>query len=177
MRTFVLRRNKDVSGVSGVGTVAEGIEFSDGVVALRWLVPAGNPGSGNPTSVVFHDRGVESVEKIHGHSGATQIVWSGAADIPDRNTLARQLADLRDQMDALREEYAATQERHVAIVAAFELDAGKIVDEVSDRAYDDKDMVVQNLKDRVYSEGYLEGLRSAERQMYELVKQERESQP
>lgn len=58
MRTFVLRRNEDISGVSGVGIVAEGIEFSDGVVALRWLVPSGNPGSGNPTSVVFHDNGM-----------------------------------------------------------------------------------------------------------------------
>jgi hypothetical protein len=76
VRTFVLRRNQDVSGVSGTGVVAEGIEFSDGVVALRWLVPAGNPGSGNPTSVVFHDNGMASVEKIHGHSGATEVVFS-----------------------------------------------------------------------------------------------------
>lgn len=49
--------------------------FSDGVVALRWLVPAGNPGSGNPTSVVFHDNGMASVKKIHGHSGATEVVF------------------------------------------------------------------------------------------------------
>lgn len=73
-RRFELHRDTDISGVSGTGVVAEGIEFSDGVVALRWLVPAGNPGSGNPTSVVFHDNGMASVEKIHGHSGATRIV-------------------------------------------------------------------------------------------------------
>jgi hypothetical protein len=65
---FVLERHTDVSGVSGVGVVAEGIQFSDGVVALRWL-------GGNPTSVVFHDNGIESVKAIHGHNGATQIVW------------------------------------------------------------------------------------------------------
>lgn len=68
-RRFVLQRNEDVTGVSGTGVVAEGVEFSeDGVVALRWL-------GGFPTSVVFHERGMESVEAVHGHSGATQIVW------------------------------------------------------------------------------------------------------
>jgi hypothetical protein len=67
-RRFVLQRDHDVSGISGTGVVAEGVEFSSGVVALTWL-------SEWPTSVVFHDRGVESVEAIHGHGGATQIVW------------------------------------------------------------------------------------------------------
>lgn len=72
---FVLQRDEDETGVSGTGVVAEGVEFSDGVVALRWIVPATSPGAGNPTSVVFHDNGIESVEKIHGHGGKTRIVW------------------------------------------------------------------------------------------------------
>lgn len=67
-RPFALYRHRDVSGVSGHGTVAYGVEFPDGTVALRWV-------GGNPTSVVFHDRGIESVEAIHGHGGATDIVW------------------------------------------------------------------------------------------------------
>ena len=67
-RAFALVRTTDVSGVSGTGTVAYGVEFPDGTVALRWV-------GGNPTSVVFHDNGMESVEAIHGHSGATQIMW------------------------------------------------------------------------------------------------------
>jgi hypothetical protein len=67
-RAFVLRRETDVSGVSGTGDVAKGVAFSDGTVALRWL-------SAWPTSVVFHDRGVEAVEAVHGHNGATQLVW------------------------------------------------------------------------------------------------------
>jgi hypothetical protein len=70
VRTFVLQRDQDVSGVSGVGVVAEGVEFSDGCVVLRWL-------SAWPTSVVFHDRGIESVEAIHGHDGRTRIVFGG----------------------------------------------------------------------------------------------------
>ena len=55
--------------MSGTGVVAEGVAFSgDGPVALRWL-------SEWPTSVVFHDRGVESLEAVHGHNGRTRIVW------------------------------------------------------------------------------------------------------
>lgn len=68
MRAFYLERVNDVSGVSGTGRVAEGVEFSSGVVALTWL-------SDWPTSVVFHDRGIESVEAIHGHNGSTKIVF------------------------------------------------------------------------------------------------------
>jgi hypothetical protein len=65
---FELHRDTDVSGVSGTGVVAEGVEFSSGVVALTWL-------SEWPTSVVFHDRGIESVQAVHGHDGKTRIVW------------------------------------------------------------------------------------------------------
>ena len=65
-RAFVLIRDTDVTGVSGTGIVAEGVEFSDGLVALHWT-------SDWPTSVVFHERGIESVEAIHGHNGSTRI--------------------------------------------------------------------------------------------------------
>lgn len=36
MRTFTMERRNDESGVSGTGVVVEGVEFSDGRVALRW---------------------------------------------------------------------------------------------------------------------------------------------
>lgn len=36
MRTFTLERGYDESGVSGTGTVLEGVEFSDGRVVLEW---------------------------------------------------------------------------------------------------------------------------------------------
>lgn len=74
-RRFVLQRDEDETGVSGTGVVAEGVEFTDGVVSLRWLVRGDAPGAFNPTSVVFHDNGIESVDKIHGHGGKTKIVW------------------------------------------------------------------------------------------------------
>lgn len=79
-RAFVLQRDVDETGVSGTGIVAEGVEFSDGTVALRWT-------SEWPTSVVFHDRGMDSVNHVHGHGGKTRVVnipettpWSFIAD-------------------------------------------------------------------------------------------------
>lgn len=68
MRRFELHRDEDPTGVSGTGVVAEGVSFEDGPVVVRWL-------SAFPTSVVFHDRGVESLIAVHGHGGRTRIVW------------------------------------------------------------------------------------------------------
>lgn len=67
-RTFVLDRVEDETGVSGTGVVAWGVEFPDGVVAMRWA-------TGWPSSVCFYERGLEAVEKIHGHNGRTRIVF------------------------------------------------------------------------------------------------------
>lgn len=74
IRTFVLYRDVDVSGVSGTGVVAEGAEFSDGKVVVRWL-------TGDDHSTVVWDKGMESVIKIHGHGGHTRIVWLKAHPI------------------------------------------------------------------------------------------------
>jgi hypothetical protein len=68
MRNFTLERSIDVTGVSGTGTVAEGVEFSDGLVALRWIV-------GKHRSTVILES-IKSVQAIHGHNGATQVIWS-----------------------------------------------------------------------------------------------------
>lgn len=68
MRPFFLYRAEDVSGVSGTGVVAEGVQFSDGIVALRWVV-------GDHRSTVVYGS-LESVEAIHGHEGRTKIVWA-----------------------------------------------------------------------------------------------------
>ena len=37
MKYFILERFEDVSGISGLGVIAEGIIWSDGTVAYRWL--------------------------------------------------------------------------------------------------------------------------------------------
>lgn len=65
-RRFHLYRDVDVSGISGTGKVAEGVEWSDGTVALRWL-------GDSPSSV--HWDNLALVEKTHGHDGLTRVVW------------------------------------------------------------------------------------------------------
>jgi hypothetical protein len=39
MRRFAMRRERDISGVSGTGIVLEGVLFSTGVVVIHWLTP------------------------------------------------------------------------------------------------------------------------------------------
>lgn len=36
MKTFTLRRSHDETGVSGTGVVLEGVQFTDGHIAVRW---------------------------------------------------------------------------------------------------------------------------------------------
>lgn len=66
MRRFALERSEDISGVSGTGRVVEGVEFSDGVVVIRWLVA-------HKSTCVYDS--IDDLITIHGHDGATQIVW------------------------------------------------------------------------------------------------------
>lgn len=67
-RRFRLDRFEDISGVSGVGTVAWGVQFADGVAVMRWS-----------TSLPVHATGiyanVSDIEAIHGHGGLTRVVW------------------------------------------------------------------------------------------------------
>lgn len=70
MRRFVLRRSVDVSGVSGLGDVAEGCQFADGTVAIRWS-------TGEHRSTVIWSS-VEAAEAVHGHNGATRVHWLDA---------------------------------------------------------------------------------------------------
>jgi hypothetical protein len=69
MRRFQLHRSEDESGVSGVGVVAEGVEFTSGWVALTWL---------SPLSCVAFYQNIKEVEAIHGHEGRTTIRWIDA---------------------------------------------------------------------------------------------------
>lgn len=68
MRRFQLQRDTDISGISGTGVVAEGVEFSSGEVVLSWIV-------GEHRSTVIWPRGIESVRAIHGHDGSTRVEW------------------------------------------------------------------------------------------------------
>lgn len=66
LRRFILKRATDVSGVSGTGIVAEGVQFTDGTVALRWR-------SFISSHVIYPN--AKAAESVHSHGGATKIVW------------------------------------------------------------------------------------------------------
>ena len=66
MRTFKLVRKEDVSGVSGVGEIAEGTEFHDKQVVLSWF-------GRFHTLEIAPD--IETVMALHGHGNKTSIVW------------------------------------------------------------------------------------------------------
>jgi hypothetical protein len=81
MWAFHLLRLDDVSGVSGTGRVAEGVVFSNGLVAVAWL-------SDHPSVAVYPS--VAAVEAIHGHGGRTVLVPEAVATSAvtvDRNAL------------------------------------------------------------------------------------------
>ena len=65
-RRFVLDRDRDMTGHSGKGIVAHGIQFPDGTVAYRW--------TSNPRTTQIADS-IQDVQHIHGHAGKTSVVW------------------------------------------------------------------------------------------------------
>lgn len=69
MRRFKLLRHHDVSGVSGTGIVAEGIQFTDGTVVIRWY-------GVHPSTVVWPS--IDDAMAVHGHQGSTEIQWTDA---------------------------------------------------------------------------------------------------
>lgn len=88
MRRFELHRTLDVSGVSGVGVVAAGVEFgkaldvvwpdgrrttlSAGWVRLDWNTTIGSVGLYASAA---------DVAALHGHSGASTLVWLDAEPV------------------------------------------------------------------------------------------------
>jgi len=76
MRIGHLERDRDCSGISGCGRVAEVALFSDGSVAVHWL---GN----HPSTTVYLD--LEAVIHVHGHGGATRVVWDVKEITPEES--------------------------------------------------------------------------------------------
>lgn len=67
LRRFTLVRSEDVSGTSGTGVVAEGVEFSNGQVVIHWL---------SQLESVNVYANAKVLEKLHGHEGRTVVVWT-----------------------------------------------------------------------------------------------------
>jgi len=63
MRTFRLHRHEDVTGLTGLGVVAEGVVFSARSWAMHWL------------SELTSIHAVEDILAIHGHQGRTELIY------------------------------------------------------------------------------------------------------
>jgi len=68
MECFKLIRNRDLSGISGTGYVAEVVKFANGKVSVAFCVQ-----DINVPSVTTYDC-LEDVMRIHGHNGTTRLV-------------------------------------------------------------------------------------------------------
>jgi hypothetical protein len=66
LKGFVLVRSEDASGVSGIGIVAEGVQFHDGQCVLSWF--------GHHHSVAVYPS-IDTLIAIHGHEGRTVVEW------------------------------------------------------------------------------------------------------
>lgn len=65
MKLFHFYRNEDYSGVSGTGPVVEGVQFTNGWCALRWI---------SSTSSICFYQSLEEVKAVHSHGGRTEII-------------------------------------------------------------------------------------------------------
>lgn len=90
-RLFRLVRHTDVSGVRGTGTLAEGVEWSDGTVALRWR--------GRWPGTSTWDGGIEALLAVHGAGGRTQVHWFPAR--PARATATTQAVRREDSVETV----------------------------------------------------------------------------
>lgn len=103
MRIFHFFRHEDASGVSGTGVVAEGVEFTNGWCAVRWL--------SSKSSLCFYQT-LEEVREIHGHGGRTEVVLNEITPVrpkniqfgDDRREILMDLLDEVASMLALAEE-------------------------------------------------------------------------
>ena len=69
LRRFLLRRSVDMSGMSGVGIVAVGVQFPSGTCVLEWPPPAASVGIYASAAAML---------EVHGHNGATVLEWIDA---------------------------------------------------------------------------------------------------
>src|SRR5690606_11606679 len=67
---FELRRDRDTTGYSGTGTVADGVVFGDGTTVLHWR---GRDGKATGTVV---GATLRHIHEPHTHGGDTRLVWT-----------------------------------------------------------------------------------------------------
>ena len=74
MRRFNLMRFEDVHNKSGTGHVAEGVEFEDGSVSIKWC-------SQYWSGTWF--RSIRELKHLHGHEGRTKVSWIDPPGVDD----------------------------------------------------------------------------------------------
>lgn len=67
VRLFHLQRDRDVTGMSGTGVVADGALWPDCTVSIRWR-------GDRPSTVTWNS--IDHAEQVHGHGGLTRIIWA-----------------------------------------------------------------------------------------------------
>lgn len=79
IRVFHLDRKEDVSGVSGVSdNIASGVVFDDGQVVIHWNTTHASIG-------IY--KSILDLEIIHGHGGATKLVWDDVFYLEKNNKI------------------------------------------------------------------------------------------
>jgi hypothetical protein len=66
LRRFSLIRDIDVTGISGTGAIAHGVQFWDGVCVMKWDTQV--------SSLAGYASMADLID-IHGHNGSTRVEW------------------------------------------------------------------------------------------------------
>ena len=115
MRPFYLCRIQDVSGSSGTGVVAEGVEFSNGMCVMSWLTDI---------SSIKIFQSMSDLDIVHSHGGLTVPVYADkigemAQDLEEEDPLLALLKDLRDREEVhkMQSEIPLTKDEALEVIA------------------------------------------------------------
>jgi len=78
MKLFYFFRKEDLTGISGTGPVVEGVQFTNGWCAVRWL---------SATSSICFYQNLEEVKLIHGHGERTEIIVQDLAPLSKKKPI------------------------------------------------------------------------------------------
>lgn len=94
IKPFYLLRHADINGLSGTGVVAVGVVYPNGRAHMQWV--------SFKTSFEMHDS-VENLIDIHGHNGATQLIYGDPPceeDKPLKRIRKKRADDKKDKKES-----------------------------------------------------------------------------
>ena len=109
-RIFHLQRDLDITGVSGSGRVADGVLWPDGTVTVRWR-------GDKPSTAMWGS--LEHAQAVHGHGGATRIVFDDEVTVPEKDLRAA-LRKVGRMIDAGLTDSAAQGQQIVTLIQRAE---------------------------------------------------------